>query len=257
MRIDGLRDYCQHVLNSDEVVSVRVRVGANGRSTKTVHGQTPVQLEDYIDDASAVESVIKAQLRKAQMGDKNPAFRLEGVNAAGKAVSGYGFSGRRDNKTSKPKATAAVSREQAQMDSKDAAISQLTEALVNVVDSLRLVSENQAQTIADMGRQRLEQAGAMGNLKAELARSQMEAQLAALAGQAGGMGAEEEAGIALLSQFMEAVALKNGGGKLTKELVLKAVKADPEKALELLADPEVMQQAQAALAAAAAKAKPA
>lgn len=237
MNYAGIEDYCASVFASEDAVAVRIRVGRNGREVTTIQNGT-VQVEDY-DKPSKLSRELSKRARKAQLGDKRPSWAMEALDDGGKVVKGLVLRGRLD-KSTPPAPAPSVSPGgpltiEAVLALVNAGTASLTSALVQTVESMRLVMESQAETISEMGQHQWDTAEAMANLKAQLAAATVTAELG---GGGEGLGAEEEAGLDLMKTFVEQFAGK--GGKLTKSALMKAIDDNPEKAMELMGDPEVL-----------------
>ncbi len=224
----GLSDFAAQVLASDECDAVRVRVGKNGRSTTVVPGKGQVDPTDY-NQPSELARALRVVLQQAQHGGGRPAWLLEAMDEDGKAIKGLRCSGKKVP-FSMPKVDAKGGGELAMLSN---IVGPLVEAVVRSNESLRLTNESQAQTIAEMGRERWDRADRFAYLREELATTKLRAEL----GAGGGLGAEEEAGFELMKEFVGAV--RGGGAGLTKDALIKAIEKNPKQAIKLMSDPDV------------------
>jgi hypothetical protein len=99
-----------------------------------------------------------------------------------------------------------------------------------------MIMEQQGETIQEMDSNRWQAQAREGQLRVALAVAEKERELDQLRGGGSGLEPEEEAGLELVKQFM---GLSAGKAVLTKDMLLKAMRENPEQAIALVTDSEV------------------
>ncbi len=247
MEIDGLKDFAESVLGNEDADKLRIRAGKNGRTTRTVNGLDAIDLNDYETDQSGLERAIRRGLEKALRGGKRPSWRVEALNAKGKALPGA-LTGREETRrvepTPVPKANDLVDLDPVQM--LYGMISPLVQSLTDSMKIMQDVVSTQGDTIADLGRQNWDKAQEAARLHGELERAKANGQIDLLRAQLGagedGMSEQEREGMALLEKFGERFLFGGAGGTggLTKAELLKMIDRNPKQAVALMADKEVL-----------------
>jgi len=238
LSFDGIADLGAAVLASDDAVTVRVRAGRTGREVKAVVGFDPIQVSDY-DRPSSLVREIEKQLRKIQLGGKRPSWRAEALDEDGKPLKGLGVSGRTEAapalelSTSSAKNPGDLAQAVALV---QGVMAPTLQTVVQLVESVRMIMEQQGETIQEMDSNRWQAQAREGQLRVALAVAEKEREIDQMRQGATGLEPEEEAGLELVKQFM---GLSAGKAVLTKDMLLKAMRENPEQAIALVTDSEV------------------
>jgi len=235
---DGIADLSSAILSNDNAVAVRIRAGRTGREVKAIPGLEPIDVADHDRPSTLAREIVK-ELRKAQLGGKRPSWRVEGLDSEAKPLKGLGASGRAQTSESpsKPAATLAGGSDLAQAVALVQGVMAPTlSTVVSLVESVRMIMEQQGETIQEMDRSRWNAQAREGELKVALALAQKERELDKLRAGGTGLEPEEEAGLELVKTFM---GMNAGKATLNKEMLLKAMRENPEQAIALVTDDEV------------------
>jgi len=234
----GIDDLAAAILDQELASTVRIRAGRTGREVRAVVGLDAIDVEDHNRPASLAREIRKL-LKKALLGGKRPSWRVEALDSESKPLKGLGVSGRTSKAvtstamlpTVKPAAdlAQAVSLVQGVM-------APTMNTVVQLVESVRMIMEQQGETIQEMDRNRWQAQAKEAELRVALAVEQKERELDLVRSGGSGLEPEEQAGLELVKQFM---SLNSGKAVLSKEMLLRAMRENPEQAIALVTDEEV------------------